>query len=129
MYRTDLQFLVFEASHSLTRTSYQPDIFPSHPHTSSSPSSASCSRFLSYHRCSLPFSAQVQLSFWLVVGVYVAGWQVTSPAWESGASRSSGWVHSMGKGCSDPAGCVVMGKEPGFLTAGRKSCHLLVCGD
>lgn len=34
--------------------------------------------------CSLPFSAQVQLSFWLVVGVYVAGWQVTSPAWESG---------------------------------------------
>lgn len=30
MYRTDLQFLVFEASHSLTRSSYQPDIFPPH---------------------------------------------------------------------------------------------------
>lgn len=60
MYRTDLQFLVFEASHSLTRTSYQPDILPSHPHTSSSPFSASCSCFLSYHRCSLPFSAQLQ---------------------------------------------------------------------
>ena len=64
---------------------------------------------------------QVQLSFWLVVGVHVVGWQITFPVWESGASQSSGQVHSMGKGlCSGPAGCVVMGKESGSLTAGRK---------
>lgn len=70
--------------------------------------------------CSLPFSAQVQLSFWLVVGVYVAGWQVTSPAWESGASRSSGRVHSMGKGCSGPAGCVVMARSLALSLQGGK---------
>ena len=65
----------------------------------------------------------------------VGGWSVCSrlagnvPCVGIRASWSSGRVHSMGKGCSGPAGCVVMGKEPGSLAAGWKSCRLLVCGD